>query len=225
MLTLMRGQFQEHAGILPAVDMASMEHLAWCFDALIYLLQHARPPAPPPSPAAPPPLPDADPADITQQTVPSDFNSNSTHLRFFRRSDSIVCLGTVPLSPFDPLVEALPLAEKPHLLDGTQDKEMLFGYQMSTLLQDWPNCPLPPSPIRELFAKYPGGPGKVWPCQTTPSSPLPPSISISLSGDELCGWDNHKLTASILVGRWGGCIEVFTQSFIDTVGECIPNKV
>ena len=213
MLTLMRGQFQEHAGLLPAVDVASMEHLAWCYDALMYLLQHARPPVPAPPPSG------ANPADITQQS------SNSTHLRFFRRSDSIVCLGTVPLSPFDPVIEALPLAEKPHLLDGTQDKEMLFGYQMSTLLQDWPKCPLPPSPIRKLFAMYPGGPGKVWPCQTMSASPPVASLSISLTCDEVCGWDNHKLTASILFGRWGGCIEVFSQAFIDTVGEWLHQAV
>lgn len=206
MLTLMRGQFQEHGGVLPAVDMASMEHLAWCFDSLVYLLQHARPPTPPIQP--------------THGAGDSfDYTSSSAHLQFFRRSDSVVCLGTVPLSPFDPLAEALPLAEKPHLLDGTQDKEMLFGYQMSTLLQDWPNCPLPPSPIRDLFTAYPGGPGKVWPCQNASSSASDPSVSISLSCDELCGWNNHKLTTSILVGRWGGCIEVFTQAFIDTVGK------
>ena len=203
-LTLLRGQFQEHGGILPAVDMGSMEHLAWCFDALFYLLQYSHP------------FPIESP-----QTTPTTFTSNPTHLRFFRRSHSVVCLGTVPLSPFDPLAEALPLAEKPHLLDGTQDKEMLFGYQMSTLLQDWPQCPLPSSPLKSLLAMHPGGPGKVWPKQTpTSTSPMDPALSIVLSHDEICGWDSHRLTASILVGRWGGCLEVFAQAFMDTVGKC-----
>lgn len=213
-LTLLRGQFQEHGGVLPAVDMANMEHLAWCFDALFYLLQHSRPP--PTSSAAseatlttPPPPP---PSSTT-------FTSEPTELKFFRRSESVVCLGTVPLSPFDPLSEALPLAEKPHLLDSTQDKEVLFGYQMSTLLQDWPSCPLPDSPLKPLLAMHPGGPGRVWPKQTTPTVPLDPSsLPISLSQDEMCGWDSHKLTASILVGRWGCCLEVFAQAFMDTVG-------
>lgn len=200
-LTLLRGQFLEHGGVLPAVDMGGMEHLAWCFDALFYLLQHSRPPS-------------GDPA----QDSPAQFTSDPAQLRFFRRSDSVVCLGTVPLSPFDPLPEALPLAEKPHLLDGTQDKEMLFGYQMSTLLQDWPKCPLPDSPLKPLLSTYPGGPGKVWPRQTPPTAPVHPALSISLSTDEMCGWDSHKLTASVLVGRWGGCLEVFSQAFMDTVG-------
>lgn len=202
-LTLLRGQFQEHGGVLPAIDMGGMEHLAWCFDALFYLLQHSRSP----------------PGDHAQST-PTAFTSDPSQLRFFRRSESVVCLGTVPLSPFDPLPEALPLAEKPHLLDGMQDKEMLFGYQMSTLLQDWPQCPLPDSPLKSLLTLYQGGPGRVWPRQTPPpSQSAHSSLSISLSRDETCGWDSHKLTASILVGRWGGCLEVFSQAFMETVGK------
>ena len=38
-LTLLRGQFCEMEGMLPAVDVTSMEHLAWTFDSLFYLLQ------------------------------------------------------------------------------------------------------------------------------------------------------------------------------------------
>ena len=38
-LTLLRGQFCEMEGMLPAIDVTSMEHLAWTFDALFYLLQ------------------------------------------------------------------------------------------------------------------------------------------------------------------------------------------
>jgi len=41
-LTLLRGQHQEHGGVLPAIDVAGMEHLAWCVDALFYLLQVNR---------------------------------------------------------------------------------------------------------------------------------------------------------------------------------------
>ena len=39
MLTLFRGQFGEHGGRLPAVDVTGMEHLAWTLDALYYMLQ------------------------------------------------------------------------------------------------------------------------------------------------------------------------------------------
>lgn len=38
-LTLLRGQYQEHGGAMPAIDVAGMEHLAWCMDSLFYLLQ------------------------------------------------------------------------------------------------------------------------------------------------------------------------------------------
>ena len=38
-LTLLRGQHQEQGGVLPAIDVAGLEHLAWCVDALFYLLQ------------------------------------------------------------------------------------------------------------------------------------------------------------------------------------------
>ena len=38
-LTLLRGQFCEMEGMLPAVDVTSVEHLAWTFDSLFYLLQ------------------------------------------------------------------------------------------------------------------------------------------------------------------------------------------
>ncbi len=40
--------------------------------------------------------------------------------RFFHRSNSTLCLGKVPPSPFDPLIDALPLAEKPQLMDSVQ---------------------------------------------------------------------------------------------------------
>ena len=74
---------------------------------------------------------------------------------FFRRSPSTVCLGGVPLSPFDPLSEALPLAEKPHLLEPGQCRESLFGYEVMDYLICWPRCPLPDPPILSLIAYQP----------------------------------------------------------------------
>ena len=58
----------------------------------------------------------------------------------------------------------------------------------------------------------------MWPKQGPHTNPVHPALSISLSSDEMCGWDCHKLTASVLVGRWGACLEVFSQAFMDTVG-------
>ncbi len=71
--------------------------------------------------------------------------------RFFRRSTSTTYLGAVPLSPFAPLSEALPLAEKPHLLDQEHPRPDLFGYEHPTLLEVWPTCPLPDPPVVDLL--------------------------------------------------------------------------
>ena len=47
---------------------------------------------------------------------------------FFRRSESTLCLGCPQPDPFAvPMVEALPLADQPHLLQPTARREELFG--------------------------------------------------------------------------------------------------
>ncbi len=43
-------------------------------------------------------------------------------------------------------------------------------------------------------------------------------VDLELSGDDLCGWDSHRLAASVLVGRWSSCLKVFATAFMDTVG-------
>jgi E3 ubiquitin-protein ligase EDD1 len=47
---------------------------------------------------------------------------------FFRRSDSTLCLGCPQPDPFAlPMVEAMPLADQPHLLQPSARREELFG--------------------------------------------------------------------------------------------------
>lgn len=41
---------------------------------------------------------------------------------------------------------------------------------------------------------------------------------LELSKDDLCGWDSHRLAASVLVGRWSSCLKVFATAFMETVG-------
>ena len=48
--------------------------------------------------------------------------------------------------------------------------------------------------------------------------PLLPSPDLELSEDDLCGWDSHRLAASVLVGRWSSCVKVFATAFMDTIG-------
>lgn len=43
-LSLTRAETNEHGGILPGLDIARMEHVAWVLESLIYLLTHTDPP-------------------------------------------------------------------------------------------------------------------------------------------------------------------------------------
>lgn len=61
----------------------------------------------------------------------SGSNPNSGKGRkhiFFQRSESTLCLGSLPPDPFEsPMSEALPLADQPHLLQPNARREDLFG--------------------------------------------------------------------------------------------------
>lgn len=46
LLTLLRGGGSEAQGLIPAIDVAGMEHLAWTLDALHYLLEVWSPVSP-----------------------------------------------------------------------------------------------------------------------------------------------------------------------------------
>ena len=76
--------------------------------------------------------------------------SSENQTRFFRRSNSTVCLGFPPPSPFAPLVEALPLAEQPQLLRPCQTKEAMFGFNMQSTMGVWPRTVLPPTQFVSL---------------------------------------------------------------------------
>ncbi len=147
--------------------------------------------------------------------------------KFFRRSSSVSCLGTVPLSPFAPLSEALPLAEKPHLLDQEHPRPEVFGFDHPTVLDVWPECPLPEPSIASLLkAPLPGlhSPQPVGRC-----SPHCPSASASahpvsasqvprLTSDHVCGMSSYELAAGVLIGRWCNTVRLFARVFADTVG-------
>ena len=163
LLSLLRSQPDEACGVLPAIDIAGMEHLAWSLDALHYLLevwnwdwgmrvcvcvcviymytvfflQTTRP--------------FSVAMESTEAPPPSSLTDLHT-ARFFHRSNSTVCLGAIPASPFEPLHESLPLAEKPHLLDSTYNKQQLFGFEQVLVLETWPSCDLPAPPILHLIS-------------------------------------------------------------------------
>jgi len=60
---------------------------------------------------------------------------------FFKRSDSTLVLGHEPADPFNTVLrEALPLADRPQLLNPTARRDQLFGVMKNT---DRSNCPEP----------------------------------------------------------------------------------
>lgn len=151
-LSLMRSHNDEHADSLPSLDISSMRHVAYVFDSLIYYMrsgidtdadvfrdgisviswdhdenendEH-----------------DEDPVtnmSMDNESVDgeSDVTTKSGRKHpFFHRSDSTTFLGCPPPDPFQtPLVQALPLADQPHLLQPNARREDLFGMIRQTVI-------------------------------------------------------------------------------------------
>uniref|UniRef100_A0A4W5PRY5 E3 ubiquitin-protein ligase UBR5 n=1 Tax=Hucho hucho TaxID=62062 RepID=A0A4W5PRY5_9TELE len=136
-LSLMRSHNDEHSDVLPVLDVCSLKHVAYVFQALIYWIKAMN---------------QQTTLDTTQMDRKrsreilelgldnedsehendEDTNQSSTlqdkeddpvpaetgqNHPFFRRSDSMTFLGCIPPNPFEvPLAEAIPLADQPHLL-------------------------------------------------------------------------------------------------------------
>lgn len=70
-------------------------------------------------------------AAVDMDSLGADEEANTRSGRrhaFFRRSESTLCLGCPQPDPFAlPMVEALPLADQPHLLQPSARREELFG--------------------------------------------------------------------------------------------------
>uniref|UniRef100_A0A8C8J7R5 E3 ubiquitin-protein ligase UBR5 n=1 Tax=Oncorhynchus tshawytscha TaxID=74940 RepID=A0A8C8J7R5_ONCTS len=147
-LSLMRSHNDEHSDVLPVLDVCSLKHVAYVFQALIYWIKAMN---------------QQTTLDTTQMDRKrsreilelgldnedsehendEDTNQSSTlqdkeddpvpaetgqNHPFFRRSDSMTFLGCIPPNPFEvPLADAIPLADQPHLLQPNARKEDLFG--------------------------------------------------------------------------------------------------
>ncbi|XP_073780763.1 E3 ubiquitin-protein ligase UBR5 isoform X31 [Danio rerio] len=147
-LSLMRSHNDEHSDVLPVLDVCSLKHVAYVFQALIYWIKAMNLQT------------TLDTTQIdrkrnrellelgldnedSEHENDEDTNQSSTlqdkdeepvpaetgqHHPFFRRSDSMTFLGCIPPNPFEvPLAEAIPLADQPHLLQPNARKEDLFG--------------------------------------------------------------------------------------------------
>jgi E3 ubiquitin-protein ligase EDD1 len=168
-LSLMRSHNAEHSDTLPVIDISALKHVAYVFDALIYYMRsgtdsdvdvirdgisvHS--------------WQDHDENenedqddDPVNQSVgmetdsmdgESDIGGKSGRKHpFFQRSDSTTFLGCPPPDPFHtPLVEALPLADQPHLLQPNSRKEELFGMPRQQVTPDV-QLQTQPSPFDKL---------------------------------------------------------------------------
>ncbi|XP_046357083.2 E3 ubiquitin-protein ligase UBR5-like isoform X2 [Haliotis rufescens] len=154
-LSLMRSHSDEHLDNLPVMDMSALKHVAYVFDALIYYMRsgpesdldggkdgisvnswqdheetenddHDD---------------DISNSNIAMDSESCDGDSDTTSKLgrkhpFFQRSDSTIFLGCPPPDPFKtPLIQALPLADQPHLLQPNSRREDLFGMARPTILQ------------------------------------------------------------------------------------------
>ncbi|CAG5118736.1 unnamed protein product, partial [Candidula unifasciata] len=156
-LSLMRSHHDEHSDSLPVIDITALRHTAYVFDALIYYMRTA-----PDSDVEA--LRDgvsvtswqdgeegeeehdeelsgtSNTAGLNMESESMDGDSDSaTRLGrrhpFFQRSDSTIFMGCPPPDPFHtPLVEALPLADQPHLLQPNGSREDYFGMAKPTVI-------------------------------------------------------------------------------------------
>ncbi|CAL4094503.1 unnamed protein product, partial [Meganyctiphanes norvegica] len=149
-VSLLRAHKNEHCDTLPDLDVGSLKHIAYVFDALISYLRccESDSSASVDSGGAestgfswerdeneneddlddltsiPPSTGDSESADEDSNLS----NSRGRKHTFFQRSQSTLCLGSLGPDVFStPLQEALPLADKPHLLQPNARREELFG--------------------------------------------------------------------------------------------------
>ncbi|PIO33199.1 hypothetical protein AB205_0175380 [Aquarana catesbeiana] len=141
-LSLMRSHNDEHSDVLPVLDVCSLKHVAYVFQALIYWIKAMNQQTTLDTPQLERKrnekfrtrellelgLDNEDSEhendddtnqsstlnDKDEDTLPAETGQNHP---FFRRSDSMTFLGCIPPNPFEvPLAEAIPLADQPHLL-------------------------------------------------------------------------------------------------------------
>lgn len=168
----MRSHNNEHSDSLPVLDISAVRHVAYVFDALIYYMRSG-------TDSDTDVLRDANSVqswqdhdenenedqeddtvtgNVTQDADSMDEQSDGGSKAgrkhpFFQRSDSTIFLGCPP-DPFHmPLLEALPLADQPHLLQPNSRREDLFGMAKQTVQPPPPKTG--PQHLSSVFDKLP----------------------------------------------------------------------
>lgn len=144
----MRAHTSEHRDSLPVLDVTALRHIAFVLDGIIYYMRSGNDITDSSTQTAEKTDPnlwsDQDENDnddtedelnsslMENDSVDDDFalglNSLGRRHGFFQRSESTLCLGCPAPDPFSvPLEAALPLADKPHLLQPAAKREELFS--------------------------------------------------------------------------------------------------
>ncbi|XP_037923284.1 E3 ubiquitin-protein ligase hyd isoform X6 [Hermetia illucens] len=140
-LSLMRAHTSEHRDSLPVLDVTALRHIAYVLDGMIYYMRNDTSDGEKTDTAIWADADENENEDIEDDTsnplaIDSDLmeddvlNGSSLGKRhsFFQRSESTLCLGCPAPDPFAvPLEVALPLADKPHLLQPNAKREELFS--------------------------------------------------------------------------------------------------
>ena len=97
-LSLMRSHNSEHSDSLPIIDVASMKHIAYVFDALIYYMRSGSELELKSGPmeVVAPELPSDDLDLEVEANFDENHSSNGRRHLFFQRSESTLCLGCPP---------------------------------------------------------------------------------------------------------------------------------
>lgn len=222
MISLIRGHGNEHHDSLPILDVSSLRHIAYVFDAYIYYLQALSRNKMSRSTDE-----WADDEDLSQNE-----NQGSNH-QFFRRSESTLFLDSSTPDPFSvPLSEALPLAEQPHLLQPNSRREDLFGAQRTTV-QDV-NLETLPMQFSLSIPLRLSCPQCISRQQVAQNLLLNPNIigtelyaqSIIRGDSSLCpihkrnrpSESSNEIQHTALLARWRLSVELFGREFLDDVG-------
>lgn len=137
----MRAHTSEHRDSLPVLDVTALRHIAYVLDGMIYYMRNDTSDGEKTDTAIWADADENENEDIEDDTsnplaIDSDLmeddvlNGSSLGKRhsFFQRSESTLCLGCPAPDPFAvPLEVALPLADKPHLLQPNAKREELFS--------------------------------------------------------------------------------------------------
>ncbi|ELK32857.1 E3 ubiquitin-protein ligase UBR5 [Myotis davidii] len=246
-LSLMRSHNDEHSDVLPVLDVCSLKHVAYVFQALIYWIKAMNQQTTLDTPQLERKrtrellelgIDNEDSEhenddDTNQSATLNDKDDDSLPAEtgqnhpFFRRSDSMTFLGCIPPNPFEvPLAEAIPLADQPHLLQVLPTK-MSYAANLKNVMN------------MQNRQKKEGEEQNVVPEEAESAKPGPSAhdlaaqlkssllAEIGLTESEgppltsfrpQCSFMGMVISHDMLLGRWRLSLELFGRVFMEDVG-------